>query len=75
MVATPEPPASTTRLFTQAFVVLGIAELAYFVAQGLLIAITPRFAAGPLGADEAGPTPDARRTDADGVPCSSAGRC
>lgn len=53
MVATPEPPAST-RLFTRAFVVLGVAELAYFVAQGLLIAITPRFAAGPLGADEAG---------------------
>jgi len=53
MVATSEPPAST-RLFTRAFVVLGVAELAYFVAQGLLIAITPRFAAGPLGADEAG---------------------
>ena len=44
MVATSEPPAST-RLFTRAFIVLGVAELAYFVAQGLLIAITPRFAA------------------------------
>jgi MFS family permease len=53
MVATGEPPAST-RLFTRAFIVLGVAELAYFVAQSLLIAITPRFAAGPLGADEAG---------------------
>jgi len=39
MVATGEPPAST-RLFTRAFIVLGVAELAYFVAQSLLIAIT-----------------------------------
>ena len=31
-VATPEPPAST-RFFTRAFVVLGVAELAYFVAR------------------------------------------
>lgn len=53
MVPTPEQHAAD-RLFTRAFVTLGVAELAYFVAQGLLIAITPRFAAGPLGADEAG---------------------
>ena len=53
MASSPEhPPAS--RLFTRAFVALGVAELAYFTAHGLLIAITPRFAAGPLGADELG---------------------
>ena len=57
MLTTPEPQPerqASTRLFTRAFIALGVAELAYFVAQGLLIAITPRFAAGPLGADEAG---------------------
>jgi predicted MFS family arabinose efflux permease len=46
------PPAS--RLFTRAFIALGIADLAYFTAQGILIAITPRFAAGPLEADDLG---------------------
>ncbi|HSK93759.1 MAG TPA: MFS transporter [Candidatus Angelobacter sp.] len=54
MVAATSEPPTPSRLFTRAFITLGIAELAYFVAQGLLIAITPRFAAGPLGADEAG---------------------
>lgn len=53
MAVTPEPPA-TQRLLTRAFVALGVAELAYFTAQGALIALTPRFAAGPLGADEVG---------------------
>jgi predicted MFS family arabinose efflux permease len=53
MASAPEQQAAD-RLFTRAFVALGIAELAYFSAQGLLIAITPRFAAGPLGADEVG---------------------
>jgi predicted MFS family arabinose efflux permease len=55
-----EPSVSTqtagtpSRLFTPAFIALGIAELAYFTAEGLSIPITPLFAAGPLGASEAG---------------------
>jgi MFS family permease len=40
------------RLFTPAFVALGICELAYFLAAGLTIPLTPLFAEGPLGADE-----------------------
>jgi MFS family permease len=39
-------------LFTPAFVLLGVCELAYFLAAGLTIPITPLFAEGPLGADE-----------------------
>lgn len=41
-------------LFTPAFVALALAELAYFTAAGLLIQVTPLFAAGPLGADAVG---------------------
>ena len=40
------------RLFTPAFILLGICELAYFLAAGLTIPITPLFAEGPLGAGE-----------------------
>jgi MFS family permease len=47
-------PGADGRLFTPAFIGLGIAELAYFTAAGILIPTTPLFAAGPLGADEAG---------------------
>lgn len=47
-------PRDAGRLFTPAFIGLGIAELAYFTAAGILIPTTPLFAAGPLGADEAG---------------------
>lgn len=39
-------------LFTTAFVMLALCELAYFTAAGLTIPVTPLFAAGPLGADE-----------------------
>jgi MFS family permease len=42
------------RLFTPAFLALSLAELAYFSAAGLMIPVTPLFAAGPLGADEVG---------------------
>ncbi len=42
------------RLFTPAFVLLGVCELAYFLAAGLTIPLTPLFAEGPLGADELG---------------------
>lgn len=40
------------RLFTPAFVTLGVCELAYFLAAGLTIPLTPLFAEGALGADE-----------------------
>lgn len=46
--ASPDP----ARLFTPAFITLGICELAYFLAAGLTIPLTPLFAEGPLGADE-----------------------
>jgi predicted MFS family arabinose efflux permease len=46
--------SATGRLFTPAFIALGIAELAYFTADGLSIPMTPLFAAGPLGASEVG---------------------
>jgi MFS family permease len=42
------------RLFTPAFVALTASELAYFVAGGLVIGITPFFVLGPVGADAAG---------------------
>lgn len=44
--------AEAPRLFTPAFVALSLADLAYFTAAGLMIPITPLFAAGPLGADK-----------------------
>lgn len=50
-----QPPADDSgrgRLFTRAFVTLTIAELAYFTAAGLMLPVTPLFAAGPLGASE-----------------------
>src|SRR5688572_9202557 len=40
------------RLFTPAFVLLALCELAYFTAAGLTIPATPLFAEGPLGANE-----------------------
>lgn len=46
-----EPPE---RLFTPAFLALTAADLAYFTAAGVLIGVTPFFAAGPLGAGAAG---------------------
>lgn len=49
--ASSEPAA---RLFTPAFIGLGVAELAYFLAAGITIPLTPLFASGPLGADELG---------------------
>lgn len=42
------PPG--TRLLTPQFVAVGLAGLAYFTADGILIAAVPRFVAGPLGA-------------------------
>ena len=45
-------PHERPRLFTPAFITLGVCELAYFLAAGVTIPLTPLFAAGPLGADE-----------------------
>lgn len=39
---------------TPTFVALMVSDLAYFSATGVLIAVTPLFATGPLGAGEAG---------------------
>lgn len=41
-------------LFTRAFVVLGIADLAYFTSVGVAIHTLPLFVTGPIGSDEAG---------------------
>ena len=51
---TPSAPGAGGALFTRAFIVLTLAELAYFSAAGLLIPVTPLFAAGPLRAGEVG---------------------
>ncbi|MEO8230196.1 MAG: MFS transporter [Chloroflexota bacterium] len=47
-------PGGPTRLFTPAFIALSVAEFAYFTAAGLMIPVTPLFAAGPLRANEVG---------------------
>jgi MFS family permease len=41
-------------LFTAAFVALTVSDLAYFVAAGVLIGVTPFFVTGPLGSGPAG---------------------
>lgn len=46
----PPAPPSATRLLTPRFLAVGLAGLAYFVGNGILIAAVPRFVAGPLGA-------------------------
>jgi MFS family permease len=40
-------------LFTAAFISLSLSDLAYFMAGGVLIGVTPFFVAGPLGAGPA----------------------
>jgi len=46
--------ARDARLFTAPFVLLGIADLAYFTAVGVAIYSLPLFVTGPIGSDEAG---------------------
>src|SRR3954452_25472058 len=46
-----QPPAD--RLFTAAFISLTLSDLAYFMAGGVLIGVTPFFVAGPMGAGPA----------------------
>jgi MFS family permease len=45
---------SPDTLFTAAFVALTLSELAYFMAGGALIGVTPFFVTGPLGGGPAG---------------------
>jgi predicted MFS family arabinose efflux permease len=42
------------RLFTRPFVMLGLAELAYFTADGVAIYTLPVYVTGPVGSDAAG---------------------
>ncbi|WP_193312959.1 MFS transporter [Georgenia subflava] len=42
------------RLFTRPFVLLGLAELAYFAAAGVAVYALPLYVTGPLGSDTAG---------------------
>ena len=42
------------RLFTRAFVLLTVAELAYFTADGVAIYTLPLYVTGPIGSDTAG---------------------
>lgn len=50
----PVASATEARLFTRAFIVLLLAELAYFTAAGMEIPLAPLFATRVLGADEVG---------------------
>ena len=45
---------TSSRLFTPAFVLLGVADLAYFTAVGITIHGLPLYVTGPIGSDEAG---------------------
>ncbi len=46
--------APLERLLTRPFVLLGIADLAYFTSIGVAIYTLPLFTTGPIGSDEAG---------------------
>ena len=41
-------------LLTRPFVLLGLAELAYFAAVGVAVHTLPLYTTGPVGSDEAG---------------------
>ncbi len=45
---------TTARLFTPAFVLLGLADLGYFTAVGVSIYTLPLYVTGPVGSDTAG---------------------
>lgn len=51
---TATPGAGGTRLLTPAFVLLGLADLAYFACVGVTLLALPLFVTGPVGSDEAG---------------------
>src|SRR5687768_6243058 len=46
--------AHQARLLTRPFVLLVIADLAYFTSVGVTVHTLPLYAAGPIGSDEAG---------------------
>ena len=43
------PAVRRPTLFTRAFVIVALAELAYFTADGMLLPALPRYVEGPLG--------------------------
>ncbi|MFC6285974.1 MFS transporter [Nocardioides sp. GCM10027113] len=47
-------PIARPPLFTRAFVLLGVADLAYFTSVGIAIVALPLYVTGPIGSDEAG---------------------
>lgn len=47
-------PIARPPLFTRAFVLLGVADLAYFTSVGIAIVALPLYVTGPVGSDEAG---------------------
>jgi predicted MFS family arabinose efflux permease len=47
-------PPRQESIFTRAFVMLALAELAYFTADGVAIYTLPMYVTGPLGSDKAG---------------------
>jgi predicted MFS family arabinose efflux permease len=53
-VSLPAEPITGDALFTRAFVMLTLAELAYFTAVGVSIYALPLYATGPLDSNEAG---------------------
>ena len=50
----PMRPDGGERLFTRAFALLTVAELAYFTADGVAIYTLPLYVTGPIGSDTAG---------------------
>ena len=54
MIATTTSERTTQEsLFTRAFVMLGLAELAYFTGVGVAVYVLPLYVTGPLGSDRA----------------------
>lgn len=47
-------PAGGQRLLTSAFILLGVADLAYFTGVGVAVHTLPLYATGPIGSTEAG---------------------
>ncbi|WP_345039812.1 MFS transporter [Georgenia daeguensis] len=54
MTTTGLTPVTRDRLFTRPFVVLALAELAYFSATGVAVYTLPVYITGPVGSDAAG---------------------
>jgi predicted MFS family arabinose efflux permease len=54
MSASGPEDAVSARLLTRPFVLLGVAELAYFTSIGVAFYTLPLFTTGPIGSDEAG---------------------